>query len=118
LSGLSVRPGAWSVARRDRIITPQQDSRRDCRQEPLWFFLAFIPIGNIIAAWVVSQELAKKFGKSEGFGIGLFFLGPIFLAILAFGDAEYRGGRRRYDEDDDEDDHDRPRKKKRGDDNW
>ncbi len=64
-----------------------------CKKEPLWFFLCFVPIGNIVAAWVLCMELAKKFGKSETFGIGLFFLQPIFLAILAFGDAEYQGGR-------------------------
>ena len=86
-----------------------------CKKEILWFILAFIPIANIIAAWVISQELAKKFGKSEAFGIGLFFLGPIFFAILAFGDAEYEGGRsRKYDLD--EDDDDRPRKKRSRDD--
>lgn len=84
-----------------------------CKKEPLWFVLSLIPFINIIAAWVISMELAKKFGKSETFGIGLFFLGPIFGAILAFGDAEYQGGRSRrggYDLDDEEED-DRPRKK-------
>lgn len=87
-----------------------------CKKEILWFILAFIPIANIIAGWVVSQELAKKFGKSEAFGIGIFFLGPIFLAILAFGDAEYEGGRRsRSKKYDDEDDDDRPRKRSRRD---
>jgi uncharacterized membrane protein YhaH (DUF805 family) len=89
-----------------------------CKKEPLWFILGFIPIANLVAGWVISQELAKKFGKSEAFGIGLFFLGPIFLAILAFGDAEYQGGgrRRRRDEYDDEDFDDRPRKRRRDDD--
>src|SRR5258707_1350661 len=51
-----------------------------CKLEILWFILGFIPIGNIIAGWVICQALAKKFGKSDAFGIGLFFLGPIFLA--------------------------------------
>lgn len=88
-----------------------------CKKEPLWFILTFIPLANIVASWVICMELAKKFGKSEAFGIGLFFLGPIFLAILAFGDAEYQGGRGRSrsrdygDYDDDEDD--RPRRKKK-----
>jgi hypothetical protein len=80
-----------------------------CKKEPLWFVLMLLPVANIVAAWVVSMELAKKFGKSETFGIGLFFLAPIFLAILAFGDAEYQGGRnskkrsRARDDDEDED---------------
>ena len=99
-----------------------------CKKEPLWFILSLFPFVNIIASWVICQELARKFGKSDAFGIGLFFLGPIFLAMLAFGDARYEGGRsKRYDdddddrprkrsrddEDDDEDEDDRPRRKKR-----
>ena len=100
-----------------------------CKKEILWFILGFIPIANIIALWVITQEVAKKFGKSEGFGVGLFFLAPIFYAILAFGDAEYRGGRgsqkagdddddrplkrSRDDDDQDDDEDDRPRRKKR-----
>jgi len=61
-----------------------------CKKEALWFLLTFIPFLNIIAAWVICQELAKKFGKSSGFGIGLFLFTPIFLALLAFGDARYQ----------------------------
>jgi hypothetical protein len=38
---------------------------------------------------IVSIEIAKKFGKDAGFGIGLAFLGIIFYPILAFGDAQY-----------------------------
>lgn len=82
-----------------------------CKKEPLWFILSLIPFANIIAGWVLSMELAKKFGKSETFGIGLFFLGPIFLAILAFGDAKYQGGSSKYDEYGDDGYDDQPRKK-------
>lgn len=35
--------------------------------------------------------VAKAFGKGTGFGFGMAFLGFVFLPILAFGDAEYRG---------------------------
>ena len=35
-------------------------------------------------------QLAKVFGKGGGFAVGLIFLGLIFQAILAFGDAEYQ----------------------------
>ena len=91
------------------------------KKEILWFILMFIPLVNIVASVIVSIEVARKFGKSEAFGIGLAFLGFIFYPMLAFGDAQYQGaGRRRslddYD-DEDEDEDDRPRKKKR-DDNW
>lgn len=62
-----------------------------CKMEPKWFIFSLIPILNLYAGWMITQELARKFGKSEGFGMGLFFLTPIFLAMLAFGDAQYQG---------------------------
>ncbi len=55
------------------------------------FLLLFIPLVNIIIAIILCLNVAKAFGKSSGFGIGLFFLGPIFYLILAFGSAEYQG---------------------------
>ena len=52
---------------------------------PLWYIvLYFIPFANIYVAVKVYIELAHKFNKSTGFGIGLFFLPVIFIAILAF----------------------------------
>jgi hypothetical protein len=89
-----------------------------CKKEPLWFILTLIPIANIVAAWVLCMELAKKFGKSDAFGIGLFFLSPIFLAMLAFGDARYQGGRggsSRGDGYEDDYEDDRPRRRDRRD---
>jgi amino acid transporter len=58
----------------------------------------FIPIYNIIVMWQFSQEVAKRFGKDSSFGIGLFFLGGIFWAILGFGDATYQGATQSNDE--------------------
>lgn len=55
------------------------------------FLLTFIPAVGWIAAYVAYFKLAKAFGKGTGFGIGMIFLTPIFLLILAFGDAEYEG---------------------------
>lgn len=40
---------------------------------------------------VCQVKLAKSFGKSGAFAIGLIFLSPIFLCILAFGDSYYVG---------------------------
>ncbi len=57
-----------------------------------WILLYFVPIANIIIPIIVSIAVAENFGKSVGFGIGLAFLGPIFYAILGFGDAQYTGG--------------------------
>lgn len=62
---------------------------------PTWYIVLFlIPFANIYALFKVYIELAHKFGKSTGFGIGLVFLSPIFEAILAFGkDCVYNGSK-------------------------
>ena len=56
-----------------------------------WLFLMMIPyVGIIWSIWTLNL-LAKSFGKSTGFTIGLIFLPFIFLPMLGFGDAEYQG---------------------------
>lgn len=55
------------------------------------FLLLLIPIVNFVFAIKFMFDLAKVYGKGVGFGFGLLFLSPIFLAILALGDAEYEG---------------------------
>lgn len=61
---------------------------------PWLLLLMLIPFANIIIALVLTVlvyvKLAEKFGKSGGFAVGLIFLNIIFMAILAFGDAEYQ----------------------------
>ena len=54
-----------------------------------WFLLFLIPLVNIAIIIVVSLDVAKRFGKGVGFGIGLALLGFIFYPILGFGDAQY-----------------------------
>ena len=63
-----------------------------------WIFLyltILIPFAGPLAAFLLglldSLRLAKAFGKSDGFGVGLALLGIIFLPILAFGSAKYDG---------------------------
>lgn len=64
-----------------------------------WLFLlillSIIPIVGSIAVLVIMiitmVKLAKAFGKSGGFAVGLVFLTLIFEAILAFGDSKYVG---------------------------
>ncbi len=56
-----------------------------------WIVLLCIPFVNFIIAILLCISLAKSFGKEAGFGIGLAFLGIIFLPILAFGDSKYVG---------------------------
>ena len=59
-------------------------------EKPIWWLLMmFIPFVNIYFAVVISIELAKKFNKETGFGIGLVFLPFVFYPMLAFGDATY-----------------------------
>ena len=55
------------------------------------FLLFLIPIVNLIYAIILDVRLAKAFGKSGGFAVGLIFLGPIFELILAFDSSEYQG---------------------------
>jgi hypothetical protein len=62
--------------------------------KPLWWIiLFFIPLVNIIMAILVGIAVAKNFGKSDAFGVGLGLLGFIFYPILGFGDAEYQGAK-------------------------
>ncbi|MBE9609108.1 DUF5684 domain-containing protein [Chitinilyticum piscinae] len=59
-------------------------------KKPLWWIvLLLIPLVNFVALIMIYLELAKKFGKGAGFGIGLVFLPFIFVPMLGFGDAEY-----------------------------
>lgn len=55
------------------------------------FLLLLIPFVNVIIAIITTFKLARSFSKSFWFGLGLFFLSPIFLGILAFGEPRYHG---------------------------
>jgi hypothetical protein len=59
---------------------------------PLWWILLFlVPIVNIVVLFIIYIDLATSFGKSTAFGVGIALLGLIFLPILAWGSATYRG---------------------------
>jgi hypothetical protein len=58
-------------------------------KEGWWVILIFIPLVNIVVAFIVMIEIAKNFGKSTGFGVGLVLLSFVFWPILGFGDAEW-----------------------------
>ena len=60
---------------------------------PMWYIaLYFVPGANIYAMIKTYIEVAHKFGKSTGFGVGIAFLSPIFLPMLAFSkNANYVG---------------------------
>jgi len=57
-----------------------------------WKFLfLLIPIANIVFLIITMVKLAKAFGKSGGFAVGLIFLSVIFYCILAFDQSQYLG---------------------------
>lgn len=55
------------------------------------FLLSFVPFVNIVISIIVTHRLSKAFGHGVGFTLGLLFLSPIFIPILAFGSSEYEG---------------------------
>lgn len=54
-----------------------------------WLILLFIPFVNIVIAIITIVALAKCFGKTGGFAVGLILLPFVFYPILGFGDAKY-----------------------------
>jgi hypothetical protein len=56
-----------------------------------WVVLMLIPFVNVIAAIIILIDLAKAFGKTAGYGIGMVILPFIFIPMLGFGSATYRG---------------------------
>ena len=60
--------------------------------KPLWWIaLMLIPLVNIVIGIMLVVDLAKSFGKSTGFAVGMIFLSFIFYPILGFGSAQYIG---------------------------
>lgn len=57
----------------------------------LWFILTFIPCVNFVAMVLIMIDLAKSFGKSTGYAIGMILLPFVFIPMLGFGDAQYSG---------------------------
>jgi hypothetical protein len=51
-----------------------------------WYW-AIIPVVGPIMLIIAEIELAKRFGKGTGFGLGLAFLPFIFFPMLGFGSA-------------------------------
>jgi phosphotransferase system glucose/maltose/N-acetylglucosamine-specific IIC component len=56
----------------------------------LWFVLLWVPAVQVIAAILVNVEVAKRFGRSESFGLGLALVGFVFYPLIGFGDARYQ----------------------------
>lgn len=56
-----------------------------------WLLLFFIPIVGLVTWTIVVNDLAKSFGKSTGYTVGLILLPFVFWPMLAFGSAKYGG---------------------------
>ena len=56
-----------------------------------WLLLMFIPLVNIIIAVVLLVDLARSFGQTVPYAIGMLLLPFIFFPMLAWGDAKYQG---------------------------
>lgn len=55
-----------------------------------WIVLLLIPIVNLVVLILISIPIAKNFGKSDAFGVGMALLSFIFWPILGFGDARWQ----------------------------
>jgi hypothetical protein len=56
------------------------------KKDVIWVAIALIPV---VGGVLISLEVAKKYGKSQNFGIGLGLLPFVFYPMLGTGDAEY-----------------------------
>jgi hypothetical protein len=55
----------------------------------LWFVLIMLPPMNVIASILVNVEVAKRFGRTETFGVGMSVFGFVLYPLLGFGRAEF-----------------------------
>ncbi|NOY74194.1 MAG: signal peptidase I [Kiritimatiellaeota bacterium] len=80
------QPGWAAIIPIYNLIVMWQVSR-----QPVWvLILCFIPFLNVIGTIMMFLGMAESFGKSAGFGIGLWLVPIIFFPILAFGSAQYQ----------------------------
>lgn len=56
------------------------------------FLLTFIPFGGAIVLLITYYQLAMRFGKSSGFGVGMIFLPWLFLFLLGIENPQYAIG--------------------------
>jgi len=56
-----------------------------------WILLFFVPCVNIVVLVMICMDVAKAFGRSQMFGVGLALLSFIFFPVLGFGDSKFMG---------------------------
>jgi hypothetical protein len=62
--------------------------------KPFWWIVFFIPPLTPFALFFACLMVARRFGKSSLFGVGMFFLPIWFVPVLGFGSARYLGASR------------------------
>lgn len=58
--------------------------------------LLLIPGVNLFVLAYIHYSVAQKFGGGCLTALGLFFLTPVFVILLGFGDAQYQGSKYRF----------------------
>lgn len=57
-----------------------------------WVALLFVPFVSIVISVILSLDLAKSFGKSDGYGALVFFFSFVMYPIMGFSkDIQYTG---------------------------
>jgi hypothetical protein len=95
--GLPVIAGFWKIFAKAgqpgwAILIPIYNSyifTKVAGKAAWWTILLLIPGIGAIAAFIVLIDIARKFGKGTGFGIGLWFVPFICAPMLGFGSAQY-----------------------------
>jgi hypothetical protein len=59
-----------------------------------WLAVLFVPGVGVVFAYRAWTSLARGFGRGPRFAAGLLLAPPVFLPVLGFGDADYRGAPR------------------------
>lgn len=59
--------------------------------KPFWWLLLFIPPLTPFTLFFVTVMVARRFGKSALFGVGMYFLPMIFVPMVGLGEARYLG---------------------------
>ena len=61
---------------------------------PVWWLIwLLIPYVSIVFWLIFAIDLARSFGRSTGFGVGMWLLPIIFVPILGYGSSPYLGPR-------------------------
>ena len=57
------------------------------KKEPVWVLIALIPVVGFV---LISLDIAKKFGKEQGFGLGMGLVPFVFYPMLGTSNARYQ----------------------------